>query len=167
MVKKKTKTKAVATPRARVKKTTPAPKPVEKPKEKESQKELYIYRVGKRKTAIARVRLYTKGDGRFQVNGKEFKVYFPTLELQERALSALKIVGQTDKLSLSVIVRGGGSVSQADAVRHGLSRCLVQLNANFRKPLKKAGCLTRDARKKERKKPGLKRARKAPQWQKR
>jgi small subunit ribosomal protein S9 len=131
------------------------------------KKDEYIYAVGKRKTAVAQVRVYKKGEGKFIVNDKESVVYFPTPGLQERVTAAQKQAGQTDKLDVTVKVRGGGPVSQAEAVRHGIARALLELNANFRKPLKKAGYLTRDARKKERKKPGLKRARKAPQWKKR
>jgi len=127
----------------------------------------YLYAVGRRKTSIAQVRVYKKGKGDFTINGKEVKKFFGTLELQEKVLSALKTVGQADKLDVTVKVVGGGITGQAEAIRHGVSRALIQLNPNFRKPLKKAGYLTRDARAKERKKPGLKRARKAPQWQKR
>lgn len=131
------------------------------------KKQEYLYAVGKRKTSIAQVRVYKKGEGKFIVNEKEMKKYFPTAELQERAMSPLELVGQTDKLDVTVKVLGGGSTGQAEAVRHGISRALLLLNPNFRKPLKKAGYLTRDARKKERKKPGLKKARKSPQWKKR
>jgi len=127
----------------------------------------YLYAVGRRKTSIAQVRVYKKGKGDFTINGKEVKKFFGTLELKEKVLSALKTVGQADKLDVTVKVVGGGITGQAEAIRHGVSRALIQLNPNFRKPLKKAGYLTRDARAKERKKPGLKRARKAPQWQKR
>jgi len=127
----------------------------------------YLYAVCRRKTSIAQVRVYKKVKWDFTINGKEVKKFFGTLELQEKVLSALKTVGQADKLDVTVKVVGGGITGQAEAIRHGVSRALIQLNPNFRKPLKKAGYLTRDARAKERKKPGLKRARKAPQWQKR
>ena len=132
-----------------------------------SKKQEYLYAVGKRKTAIAQVRVYKKGEGKFIVNKDDVNKYFPTAELQERAKSPLELVGQVDKLDVTVKVLGGGPIGQAEAVRHGISRALLLLNPNFRKPLKKAGYLTRDARKKERKKPGLKKARKAPQWKKR
>lgn len=132
-----------------------------------SKKQEYLYSVGKRKTSIAQVRVYKKGEGKFIVNEKDVNKYFPTAELQERAKAPLELVGQTDKLDVTVKVLGGGPTGQAEAVRHGISRALLLLNPNFRKPLKKAGYLTRDARKKERKKPGLKKARKAPQWKKR
>ena len=136
-------------------------------KDDDKKKLEYLYSVGKRKTAVAQVRVYKRGTGSFTVNGKEMNKYFPTLDLQERAEAPLKVVGQAEKLDVSVKVKGGGAVSQAEAARHGISKAVLQLNPNFRKPLKKAGYLTRDARKKERKKPGLKRARKAPQWKKR
>lgn len=131
------------------------------------KKSEYLFGLGRRKTAIARVRVYKKGDGKITINERELKIYFPTADLQERVLAPLEVVGQTGKLDVSVVISGGGRVSQAEAVRHGMSRALLQLNPNFRKPLKKAGFLTRDSRQKERKKPGLKRARKAPQWTKR
>ena len=131
------------------------------------KKSEYLYGVGRRKTAIAQVRVYKKGDGKISVNNKDVKALFPNVELQDKILSPLKIVGQMDKLAVTVIVQGGGKVAQAEAIRHGISRALLLLNPNFRKPLKKADFLTRDSRKKERKKPGLKRARKAPQWTKR
>ncbi|MFA6537529.1 MAG: 30S ribosomal protein S9 [Patescibacteria group bacterium] len=127
----------------------------------------YLYSVGRRKTATAQVRLLKKGKGEISVNGKDLKEYFPTLDVQERVLAPLKIVGQMEKLAVSAMVKGSGKIAQAEAIRHGLSRALLLLNPNFKKPLKKAGFLTRDPRVKERKKPGLKRARKAPQWQKR
>lgn len=127
----------------------------------------YLFGIGRRKSAAAQVRVYKKGTGMMTVNGKDFKVYFPASAQQEIATSPLKIVGQEEKLDVTVKVAGGGFMSQTEAVRHGLSRALLLLNPNFKKPLKKAGFLTRDPRKKERKKPGLKRARKAPQWAKR
>jgi small subunit ribosomal protein S9 len=134
----------------------------------DSKKKLeYLYAIGRRKTSIAQVRVYKKGKGDFVINGKDIKKFFGTLELQEKALAALRTVGQADKLDVTVKTLGGGTTGQAEAIRQGVSRALIQLNPNFRKPLKKAGYLTRDARRKERKKPGLKRARKAPQWQKR
>lgn len=131
------------------------------------KKQEYLYAVGKRKTAVAQVRVYKKGDGKFSVNDKDVTKYFPSAELLERVRSPLLLAGQIDKLDIIVKTKGGGIAGQADAVRHGISRALLMLNPNFRKPLKKAGFLTRDARIKERKKPGLKRARKAPQWTKR
>ncbi|MBT4722727.1 30S ribosomal protein S9 [Candidatus Falkowbacteria bacterium] len=127
----------------------------------------YLYAVGRRKSAVAQVRVYKKGEGKITINGKDLDKYFPTKVLQDKLAAALKTAGQQDKLDVSVKVLGGGFSGQAEAIRHGIARALIQLNPNFRKPLKKAGYITRDARKKERKKPGLKKARKAPQWKKR
>ncbi len=131
------------------------------------KKQEYLYAVGRRKSAVAQVRVYKKGDGKFTVNEREVNMYFPSAELQDKIKSPLELAGQNDKLTITVKVKGGGLAGQAEAVRHGISRALLLLNPNFRKPLKKAGFLTRDARVKERKKPGLKGARKAPQWTKR
>lgn len=121
--------------------------------------------VGRRKSASARVRI-AKGEGKITVNGKDFKEYF-TVNLQQVVLESLKAVGKEKDLDFSVKVAGGGSKGQADAVRHGISRALVKWNEEFRKTLKSQGYLKRDARVKERKKPGLKKARRAPQWSKR
>ena len=130
-------------------------------------KKKYIYAVGRRKEASAQIRLFKKGDGKIIVNGKDIKDYFPSGIMQEIIFAPLKIVGQAGKLEILTKVRGGGICGQAEAIRHGISRALLEINANFRKPLRKHGYLTRDSRVKERKKPGLKRARKAPQWVKR
>jgi small subunit ribosomal protein S9 len=127
----------------------------------------YIRTVGRRKSAVARVRLFKDGTGKITVNGKDWKAYFPTMPQRFAVFAPLKLTGQGDKLDFTVKVAGGGPSSQADAVRHGISRGLLKFNEEFRASLKKAGFLTRDPRKKERKKPGLKRARRAPQWKKR
>jgi len=137
-----------------------------KPKEAEKKQE-YLYAVGKRKTAIAQIRVYKKGKGKIEINKKDFSIIYPAKTLQEVILKPLKLVGQEGKLDVTVRILGGGMKGQVEAIRHGISKALINLNPNFRKPLKKAGYLTRDARKKERKKPGLKRARRAPQWSKR
>ena len=131
------------------------------------KKSEYLYAVGRRKTSIAQVRVYKKGEGKILVNNKDLEKYCPVVDDQEVIKTPLKLIGQMDKLNVTVKVLGGGHFSQLEAIRHGISRALIQLNPNFRKPLKRAGFLTRDARAKERKKPGLKRARRAPQWQKR
>jgi small subunit ribosomal protein S9 len=156
------------------------PKPVIKP-------EKYYEAVGRRKTAVAKIQLFTKGlrpkDGAlafgeeprvpthhppafggsleklFLVNKKPLEKYFPTSELQKLALASLEIMKCLDKFRILAIVKGGGLTS--------LARALTLFNPDFRKRLKKAGFLKRDQRMKERKKFGLKRARKAPQWQKR
>ena len=123
--------------------------------------------VGRRKTAVARVRLFTKGEKQFLVNGKTYQEYFSLLEDQQRAISSMVKMKCLDKFRVVVIVRGGGRSAQSEAVRHGTARVLVDFNQNFKKRLRKVGYLTRDPRMRERKKFGLKRARKAPQWAKR
>ena len=108
---------------------------------------------GRRKTAIARVRL-SKGTGKITVNGREFAEYFPTTDLRlivEAPFKAIEGVGQYDVVA---ICEGGGPAGQAGALRHGISRALIQADENLRGVLKKAGFLTRDPRMKERKKPG-------------
>ncbi len=127
----------------------------------------YWEAVGRRKRAVARVRLFTRGDKEVIVNGKPIEEYFPTTVLQESVLAALKRMKSTERFRATVKVKGGGIYGQADAVRHGISRALTKFNPDFRKRLRKAGFLTRDPREKERRKPGLKKARKAPQWAKR
>lgn len=127
----------------------------------------FISAVGRRKEAIARVRLYPKGSGKVMVNEREFVKYFPTFDQQNAALQPLKVTSTGVIVDVSVKVAGGGTRGQADAVRHGLARALVTMNEEFRRPLRAAGCLTRDARVKERKKYGLKKARRAPQFSKR
>lgn len=127
----------------------------------------YIEAVGRRKTSTARVRIAEASKDSCVVNGKEVEVYFPTAELRgivNEALPKSKVVG---KFFVSVHVVGGGIHSQAEALRHGLSRALVMFDFETRKRLKKLGYLKRDPRMKERRKFGLKKARKAPQWSKR
>lgn len=126
----------------------------------------YFEAVGRRKTASARVRIFTK-PGDFTVNEKLYSEYFQTVVLQkivEDALQKMKLFG---RFRVSVMVQGGGMRGQAEALRHGLSRALTKFNPDFRKRLKRAGFLRRDPRMKERKKFGLKKARRAPQWAKR
>jgi small subunit ribosomal protein S9 len=127
----------------------------------------YFEAVGRRKTAVARVRLFTKGEKQFIVNGKTYQDYFPLIEDQDKATSSMRKMKCFDKFRVVVIVRGGGRNAQAEAVRHGTARVLVDFNNNFKKRLRKVGYLTRDPRMRERKKFGLKRARKSPQWAKR
>ncbi len=127
----------------------------------------YLETVGRRKTAVARVRLFTQGEKSILVNKKPYQDYFPTLELQQVVTASLETMKSLDKFRISVRVMGGGIHAQAEAVRHGISRALVDFNPDFRKRLRKAGFLTRDPRMRERKKFGLKRARRAPQWSKR
>jgi small subunit ribosomal protein S9 len=122
--------------------------------------------VGRRKEATARVRLIS-GEQGIVVNGKALEVYFPYKLHQALIQEPMKLVGMDQNFGVTVKVEGGGSSGQAGAVRHGIARALVALNAEFRKTLKAVGFLTRDPRAKERKKPGLRRARRAPQWSKR
>jgi len=126
----------------------------------------YFYANGKRKRAVARVRLY-KGNGRVVVNGKDAKDYFPNEEHLNVIASPLILTGQNGKFDVSIKVEGGGMQGQADACRHGVSKALVVADADFRSVLKPEGYLTRDSRKKERKKPGMKKARRAEQFSKR
>ncbi|MDD4286924.1 MAG: 30S ribosomal protein S9 [Candidatus Peribacteraceae bacterium] len=131
------------------------------------KKRQYFSGIGKRKTAIAHVKIYEGGSGEASVNGLKIKEYFHTVFLVENALSPIALSNLKGRLDVDVTTRGGGKAAQSDAVRHGISRALLLLNPEFRPDLKHAGYLRRDARIKERKKPGLKRARRAPQWQKR
>lgn len=120
----------------------------------------YYYGLGRRKTASARVRL-SKGKGDFILNNK------PSESSQSIVTAPLKIVGMDKNFDISAKTSGGGINSQIEAVRLGVSRALLKINPEFKKTLRLEGYLTRDPRAKERKKPGLKRARKRPQWQKR
>jgi small subunit ribosomal protein S9 len=121
---------------------------------------------GKRKTSVARV-ILRPGDGATWINGKTLEDYFPRIVHRTLALSPLKTVGLDGQYDLRVRVHGGGPSGQAGAVRHGIARALVEVNPELRVPLKRAGFLTRDARVVERKKAGLHKARKAPQFSKR
>ncbi|MDO8265083.1 MAG: 30S ribosomal protein S9 [Candidatus Parcubacteria bacterium] len=132
-----------------------------------AQPNRYFEAVGRRKTSVARIRLFTKGDKVFLVNDKPYNVYFPTGELQKIAASSFEKMRCLDKFRVVVKVSGGGMHGQAEAVRHAAARALVDFNIDFRKRLRKVGYLTRDPRMRERKKFGLKRARRAPQWAKR
>ena len=166
---KKTKEKKA---KKRKKATKKAPKKKVVSKKKVEKKALtkptrYFEATGRRKTAVARVRLFTQGEKAFLVNEKSLEIYFPILKLQQIARSPLLKMKCLDKFRISVILKGGGLTGQAEALRHGISRALVIFNPDFRKRLKKTGFLTRDPRMRERKKFGLKRARRAPQWQKR
>lgn len=136
-------------------------------KKKDIDSERYYEAQGRRKTSVARIRIWTKGGKEFLVNKKTLEKYFPMLFLQRTVLSPLEIMKCLDKFKISVIVKGGGISSQAEAIRHGISRALIIFNPDFRKRLKKAGFLSRDSRMRERKKFGLKRARRAKQWKKR
>jgi small subunit ribosomal protein S9 len=127
----------------------------------------YYEGIGRRKESTARVRLMA-GSGQFMINGKPLEEYFNRQGDPENALAPLEAAGENrTQLDLAVIVRGGGVTGQTDAVKLGIARALVKMNPDLKEAMRKAGFLTRDARIKERKKPGLKRARKAPTYTKR
>ncbi len=127
----------------------------------------YFEGVGRRKESVARVRLMT-GTGQFIVNDKEATAYFTHLGSLDAILAPMKTVGQdTKSYDISVVVKGGGLIGQRDAVQLGLARALIKMDSGLNASLRKGGFVTRDARVKERKKPGLKRARKAPTYTKR
>jgi small subunit ribosomal protein S9 len=108
------------------------------------------------------------GSGNFVVNGKTLEEYFPRLGDKENILTPLDTTGESrNQLDVTVLVQGGGVTGQSDAIKLGLSRALIKMTPDYQPPLRKAGLLTRDPREKERKKPGLKRARKAPTYTKR
>jgi small subunit ribosomal protein S9 len=127
----------------------------------------YIKSIGRRKRSIALVRMYKNGKGGIIVNEKDYRVYFPVLTYQKSIEAPLEATGNRESFDFTVKAMGGGVRGQADAVMLGIARALVILDPELKKSLKKPGYLTRDPRKKERKKPGLKGARRAPQWSKR
>ena len=122
--------------------------------------------VGRRKRAVARVRLYP-GNGQVVINDKELQEYFGRPQDWLDVVAPLKLTNNDTRFNISVLVRGGGVTGQAEAIRHGVARALLHVDPNLNRTLRRAGFLTRDPREKERKKPGLKRARKAPQYTKR
>jgi small subunit ribosomal protein S9 len=126
----------------------------------------YFYGTGRRKTAVARVRIFA-GNGTIIVNGKPFDELFSRQALKDDILRPLQVTNNLDKFSAMVKVVGGGISGQVGAIRHGLARALVEVDESLKPALKKEGLLTRDPRVKERKKPGLVRARKAKQYTKR
>ena len=128
-------------------------------------KERYIEAVGRRKTSIARVRITPASKSSISINNKDIEAYFPSAVLKNTVLSAFNDIG--GKFVVTAKLRGGGIASQAEALRHGLSRALVSFDPNLRGALKSKGFLKRDPRAKERRKFGLKKARKAPKWSKR
>ncbi len=145
----------------------------EKVIEKKLKKVEYFEAIGRRKRAIARVRIFAVNpsesieSGNLVINGKNYKEYFPTTILQQIIESPFIKLKSENRFNGTIKVSGGGVAGQAEAVRHGISRALILFDINFRKKLKKAGYLKRDPREKERRKFGLKKARKAPQWSKR
>jgi small subunit ribosomal protein S9 len=160
----------------RSKKVPPAggtPTEVGEKTQKEAISKSYFEGIGRRKRAIARVRLFTCGPdqsvetGNFSVNDKNYKEYFPTITLQRLVEDPFIKLKSANRFTGTVKATGGGINAQAEAVRHGVSRALILFDINFRKKLKKSGFLKRDPREVERKKFGLKKARRAPQWSKR
>ena len=140
----------------------------------DNAREVYYYGTGKRKTAIAKVRLYVAAGGgststaaQYQINSKPLDEYFPWQSWQNSVQEPLRVTGSVGKFNVVARVLGGGISAQADAVRHGISRALVVYDEAHKPALRKNGLLTRDARIKESKKYGLKRARRAPQYTKR
>lgn len=127
----------------------------------------YFYAVGRRKTAVAQVRLYEHGKGECTINGKKLDEYLHDAELQKIIFSPLEENALAKSFDITVVVRGGGKKGQAEAIRLGVARGIEKHTPELRGALKVAGYLKRDARKKERKKPGLRRARRSPQWSKR
>lgn len=157
---KKTTTKAV------VKNTSVKKAPSKKASTKKVESSRYYEGKGGRKTSIARVRISSKVKG-ITVNDKAYKEYFKEVRLQKDVEAPFEVMGLTEQMGATVKVKGGGLKGQAGAVRHGLARALVLFNEEFRKRLRKEGFLTRDPRMVERKKYGLRKARRAPQWAKR
>jgi len=127
----------------------------------------YYEGIGRRKRSTARVRLFPGGSGQFVVNGKPLEEYLPRVGDVDALMGPLETVGQVRSYDISVHVNGGGVTGQRDAIRLGIARALIKIDPDMRSALKSRGFLTRDARVKERKKPGLKRARKAPTFTKR
>ena len=127
----------------------------------------YMYGTGRRKSSVARVHLIPGGTGKITINGRDIDDYFGLDTLKLIVRQPLMTVGMTDKVDIECTVAGGGVSGQAGAIRHGIARALVVVDESFRPALKAAGFLTRDPRMKERKKYGLKAARRAPQFSKR
>jgi len=147
-----------------------------KEKEKKSENKfftgVYHYGVGRRKTAVAQVRVYCDvkdpvDESAWIVNGKKYNEYFTTDTQKDHLAEPLKVTGLQEKCAISVLVKGGGLSGQADAAKLGIARALIKYDEALRPSLKAEGLLTRDARKVERKKPGLRKARRSPQWSKR
>lgn len=139
-----------------------APKPLHKPIPANKN----VYAVGRRKTAVAQV-ILSSGDGTVTINNLPFVSYFQTIDLQHIAMQPLVAIGVEKKINVRGKIHGGGIHAQAESMRHAIARALIIVNSESRRVLKKQGFLTRDPRVKERKKPGLKRARRAPQFSKR
>lgn len=127
----------------------------------------YIEAVGRRKTSTSRARITPSKKAEVTINGKTVEEYFPTEVLRSHVTQPLAIEGLEQEFTVTVMVKGGGISSQSEAVRHSIARALTKFEETLRKPLKLAGYLKRDPRMKERRKFGLRKARRAPQWSKR
>ena len=130
-------------------------------------KKPYLYGTGRRKSSVARVRLFQNGTGAITINGRDIDEYFGLETLKMVCRQPFEVTGTEGKFDVECTVSGGGFTGQAGAIRHGISRALLEVDGDYRKVLKSAGLLTRDPRMVERKKPGLKKARKASQFSKR
>lgn len=129
--------------------------------------EKYYQAIGRRKTAIAQVRLFPVGSGKVTINNKDIKEYFDTEQMRQIAVLPLKEVGKLENVDITVRAVGGGKVGQVDAIKMGIARALVKYDESLKTVVKTHGFLTRDARKKERKKFGHRGARRSTQWRKR
>jgi len=132
-----------------------------------ASKKPYLYGTGRRKSSVARVHLFVGGTGIITINGRDIDEYFGLETLKYIVRQPLNTTGTVSKVDITATVKGGGVTGQAGAIRHGISRALLQVDESYRPILKDAGFLTRDSRMKERKKYGLKAARRAPQFSKR
>jgi small subunit ribosomal protein S9 len=132
-----------------------------------TSKKPYVYGTGRRKSSVARVHLFTGGSGKITINGRDIDDYFGLETLKLLVRQPLNTTSNLDKVDVEATVAGGGVTGQAGAIRHGIARALLKVDENYRAALKSAGFLTRDPRMKERKKYGLKAARRAPQFSKR
>lgn len=132
-----------------------------------ASKKPFITAIGRRKTAVARVKFLDSGTGKITVNGKDYKKYFNFFTLQEAVTAPLILTQENKGHDVEVIVQGGGKLGQAEAIRLGITRALIEWNPDLKPSLRAVGYVTRDPRAKERKKFGLKKARRAPQWSKR
>lgn len=157
--------KKVVAKKPAVHKAEKAEKPAAAPKAPKTG-DRYMFATGRRKTAVANIRLFG-GTGDNQVNKKAFDVYFGQASHRDTAVRPLALTGLIGDYYFVASVNGGGVNAQAEAIRHGIAQALSTLNDDIKKVLKKNGFLTRDPREKERKKPGLRRARRSPQWAKR
>lgn len=142
-------------------------KPVKAEKKEAPKEEKYFYGLGRRKSSVAQVKVYPNEKAEIIVNQKPYKDYFAYFMWWQKIEAPLKLADLFQKAKVEAKVKGGGVNSQVEAIRLGISRAILKHSPDLKKSLRVSGLLTRDPREKERKKPGLKRARRAPQWQKR